>query len=88
MKLRIESQTHASATDMQGNAVPTNDFRADRGRVTGVMRFKASPEHVGWGADDFQITLNLAAIEGKLEGNMNLKSEIGESVVPLVLSRI
>ena len=88
MNLKIESRTHASVTDMQGNEVPVGDFEAHRGRVTGMMRFKVSPEYVGWGAEEFQITLNLSAIEGKLEGNMNLKSEIGESVVPLVLSKI
>lgn len=88
MNLKIDSQTQASAADTQGNVIPVADFNAHRGRVTGMMRFKVSPEYVGWGAEEFQATLNLAAIEGKLEGNMNLKSEIGESVVPLVLSRV
>ena len=87
MNLKIDSQIHASATDMQGNVISVSSFKAHRGRLTGEMRFKVPPEYAGWGADEFQATLDLAAIEGRLEGKMHLKSEIGESVVPLTLSR-
>jgi CubicO group peptidase (beta-lactamase class C family) len=87
MKLRIESQTSALVTDMDGNMVQVMDFKADRGKVGGNAKFKVLPEYAGWGADELQVTLSLAAIQGKLEGYMNLRSRIGESKVPLILTK-
>jgi len=55
--------------------------------VTGVFRSKIPPEYVGWGAEEFEAKLDLAAIEGGLEGRISFKSDIGESTVPLILSR-
>jgi len=87
MDLRIEGKERASTTDMVGNIVYLSDFKADRGRVTGVFTSKIPPEYVGWGAEEFEAKLHLAAIEGKLEGRIAFKSDIGESTVPLILSR-
>jgi hypothetical protein len=86
-ELRIESQTSASITDMYGNIVRVMDFRVDRGKVGGNAKFKVLPDYVGWGADEFQVTLSLAAIEGRLDGYMGLRSKIGESKVRLVLAK-
>lgn len=85
--LRIEGKERASTTDMVGNIEYLSDFKADRGRVTGVFRSKIPPEYVGWGAEEFEAKLDLAAIEGRLEGRISFKSDIGESTVPLILSR-
>jgi len=87
MDLRIEGKERASTTDMVGNIVYLSDFKADRGRVTGVFTSKVPPEYVGWGAEEFEAKLHLAAIGGKLEGRIAFKSDIGESTVPLILSR-
>jgi hypothetical protein len=87
MNLRIEDQVSASTEDMVGNKVHISDFKADRGKVTGIFRSKIPAEYVGWGAEEFEAKLELAAIEGKLEGRVTLKSEIGESIVPLTLSK-
>jgi len=87
MDLRIEGKERASTTDMVGNVVYLCDFKADRGRVTGVFASKIPPEYVGWGAEEFEARLHLAAIGGKLEGRVAFKSDIGESTVPLILSR-
>jgi len=87
MDLRIEGKECASTTDMVGNVVYLRDFKADRGRVIGVFTSKIPPEYVGWGAEEFEAKLHLAAIGGKLEGRIAFKSDIGESTVPLILSR-
>ena len=87
MSLRIEGELRASTTDMVGNLVYLSDFKMDRGRVTGIFRSGIPPEHVGWGADEFEARLDLAAIGGRLEGRITLKSDIDESTVPLTLSR-
>lgn len=86
--LRIEGKELASTTDMTGNIVHLRDFKADRGRVTGVFTSKVPPEYVGWGAETFEAKLDLAAIGGKLEGRITFKSHIGESTLPLILSRV
>ena len=87
MSLRIEGELRASTTDMLGNLAYLSDFKAYRGRVTGVFRSGIPPEYVSWGADEFEVRLDLAAIGGRLEGRIALKSDIDESTVPLTLSR-
>jgi hypothetical protein len=62
-------------------------MRAGNGRLEGEATFKALLGYVGWGASEFQIKLTLAVKNGKLEGRMDLKSDIGDSVVPLSLER-
>lgn len=87
MDLRIDSKERASTTDMVGDVVCFSDFKADLGRVRGVFRSKIPPEYIGWGAAEFEAKLDLASIGGKLEGRIVLKSDIGESSVPLILSK-
>ena len=86
--LRIESQTNAAVADMNGKMVPIKGFKADQGKVTGTTTFKVLPNYVGWGANEFQVTLDLAAIEDRLEGYVNFKSKIGESKVQLILTKV
>jgi len=88
MELRIDSDTRASATDMAGEFKTLSNFEAKNGRVTGGFRFKNIPGYVGWGADEMEANLDLVAIEGRLEGRMTIKSDIGESTVPLILSKV
>lgn len=88
MDLRVEGPTEGHCTDLSGNMVPLQDFEARAGLVTGRFRFKNLPGYVGWGAEWYDATLSLSAMEGGLEGYMALKSEIGESKVPLRLSKI
>ena len=88
MDLTIYNKDRASATDMGGNTVPIIDFKAHLGRVKGSFRFKILPGYTGWGADEFETKINLSAIKGRLEGHMELESEISKSNVPLVLTKI
>lgn len=88
MDLTIYDKERASATDMGGNSIPLTDFKAHLGRVTGSFRFKILQGYTGWGADEFEAKINLAAIEGGLKGHMELKSEISKSIVPLTLTKI
>lgn len=88
MDMRVESQTNAAVADMDGKTVPIKGFKADQGKVTGTTTFKVLPNYVGWGANEFQVTLDLAAIEGRLEGYVNFKSKIGESKVQLILTKV
>jgi hypothetical protein len=55
--------------------------------VFGNFAFQNLPEYVGWGAKEFKAELKLKALEGKLEGQLKLKSEIGETVTTIVLSK-
>lgn len=87
MKLAIYGENDGTVTDLNGEAISLSDFEAHRGRVKGRARFKVPYGYIGWGAEEYEVELNLAALEGKLEGNMTLKSVIGESKVPLILSK-
>ena len=88
MDLIIYDKAVASATDMRGNSMPLKDFKASLGRVTGSFRFKILPGYTGWGADEFEAKINLAAVEGRLKGSMELESEISKSIVSLTLTKI
>jgi len=87
MELDIRSSTVASVTAPTGKKVSLSNFKAEHGRVTGNFRFKNLPGYTGWGAEEIEVELRLAAMENRLEGRMTFKSEIGESIVPLALSR-
>jgi len=87
MELRVDSETQASAMDMNGTFRTLSNFKAKNGRVVGVFRFKNIPGYVGWGASDMKAELDLVAIEGRLEGRMTIKSDISETTVPLKLSK-
>lgn len=87
MELSIESPERATATGMTGERVPISEFRASRGRVTGRFRFKVPHGYVGWGVEEFEASLCLAALGGRLEGVMTLKSDLGESTTPMSLTR-
>jgi CubicO group peptidase (beta-lactamase class C family) len=87
MDLIIKDPVSVSATDMLGNVVQISDFKSDQGRISGTTKFKIPPDYVGWGAEEFDVTLNLACIERKLDGYMSLKSRIGESKARLILAR-
>ena len=87
MDLTIKDLINATATDMLGNVAQIANFKSNQGRVSGTTKFKIPPDYVGWGAEEFDVTLNLACIERKLEGHMSLKSRIGESKTRLTLAR-
>ena len=88
MDLTIKDPNNASATDILGNVAQIADFRSDHGRISGTTKFKIPQDYVGRGAEEFDVTLNLACIERKLEGYMSLKSRIGESKARLILTRV
>jgi len=88
MDLIIYDKAVASATDMGGNSIHLKDFKAHLGRVTGSFRFKILPGYTGWGADEFEAKINLAAVDGRLKGSMELESEISKSIVSLTLTKI
>lgn len=88
MDLKVEGSTEGYCTDLSGNMIPVQDFKARAGLVTGKFRFRNLPGYVGWGAEWFDAALSLSAVEDGLEGYMTLKSEIGESKVLLRLTKI
>lgn len=87
MDLEIESPSNAHVTDFMNIVRTFSNFRAERGVVSGNFAFKNLPEYVGWGAKEFKAELELKALEEKLEGQLKLTSEIGETVIPIVLSK-
>jgi CubicO group peptidase (beta-lactamase class C family) len=87
MNLEIESPSKAQVTDFMNNVKTLSNFKAEKGLVFGNFAFQNLPEYVGWGAKEFKAELKLKALEGKLEGQLKLKSEIGETVTTIVLSK-
>lgn len=87
--LDIKSTTEASASDMDGNKVPLRDFKAEKGRVTGIYEFLPPRDYQGWGAGKYQVKLVLAAVGGQLKGTMSFssKKESGRLAVSLTLKR-
>ena len=89
MSLDIRSVTDGSATDMDGNRLPLSDFKAEKGRVAGTYKFNPPRDYAGWGAGEFQVKLDLAAIGNELKGLMSFSSKRAASrlAVPLTLKR-
>lgn len=86
MTLAVD-ESGGNVSDMSGRSVPLTSMIAGNGRLEGEATFKALPGYVGWGASEFQVKLTLAVKSGKLEGRMDLKSDTGDSAVPLSLER-
>jgi len=89
LDLDIESITYGTATDMEGRKLPLLDFKAEKGRVTGTYKFAPPRDYAGWGAGEFQVRLELAAVDNELKGQMTFWSRRAASrlATPLTLKR-
>jgi len=74
LDLNIESATQGTATDMEGRKIPLSDFRAENGKVTGTCKFAPPRDYAGWGAGEFEIELELVAVDDELKGLMIFSS--------------
>jgi len=84
--LEIEGVTHGTATDMDGRKIPLNDFKAERGRVTGKYSFAPPRDYAGWGAGEFQVKLELAAVGDELKGHIFFWSKRSSSRLSTALN--
>jgi len=87
LDLNIESATQGTATDMEGRKIPLTDFRAENGKVTGTCKFAPPRDYAGWGAGEFEIKLELLAVDDELKGLMTFSSRRAASrlTTPLTL---
>ena len=88
--LDVKSQTEAAATDMDGKNLQLEHFEAERGRVAGSYKFAPPRDYVGWGAGEFQVKLDLIAVNDKLVGTMTFASrrESSKLTASLTLTRV
>jgi len=85
VELVIDGSTSARATDMEGNWVPLEEFRAEAGKISGGVRFTIPEEYARWGTEkEIKVRFELAAVGGKLRGLIRS----GVSALPLTLERI
>lgn len=74
MELVIESSAVAKALDMRGEYQKLREFRAEKGRVTGVYCNPIPEGYVGWATDRVQSKLDLHASGGELTGVLSQTS--------------
>jgi len=74
LELAIKSPSEAVALDMRGDLQPVGEFKAEKGRVSGTYENLMPEGYVGWGPEMVQVSIDLHAIEDRLEGMLTQQS--------------